>query len=474
MARKSGEISVFLSLILVCILSLFLGLLESARTTGARLYLEMASDSAMASVLSQYNRNLWDMYHLLFLEAESDGAVEESFASYLGFYLNQENLYPMKIKEVNVADKANMMDEGGWRLEQEILSYMNYCFPEVVADLPGLAAEVESQLEDFEAAEAVFDEGLPDISETVTEAEAEIDAGIEIDFEKIDILEQLKEFLQGDVLDLVLGGGVEISKNSVNLRGIPSDSISAKIRYDAITGGDAKAGNILDQYLIHEYCLLNFDSFRERCERTLASGNQVLHYEQEYLLWGNDSDRDNLKETVEKLLTIRGAMNLLFLLQSPEHQAEVEGFTLAISGGFAPLQVVLSALIFSLWAFGEAVWDVKLLMQGDSVAFWKTSMEWKLNMEELMNFQFLEQPQSTNRDGNDYKDYMRILFFLTDRAERNYRMMDVIQWNVQTVQENFLIEDCIASVNIRVAVTERHLFFGKNEYVRSAEAVGAY
>ena len=37
--KKRGEITVFLSLTLVCILSLFMGLLQSARTAGARLYL---------------------------------------------------------------------------------------------------------------------------------------------------------------------------------------------------------------------------------------------------------------------------------------------------------------------------------------------------------------------------------------------------------------------------------------------------
>lgn len=50
--KKRGEITVFLSLTLVCILSLFMGLLESARTAGARLYLTMAANSAMASVMS--------------------------------------------------------------------------------------------------------------------------------------------------------------------------------------------------------------------------------------------------------------------------------------------------------------------------------------------------------------------------------------------------------------------------------------
>ena len=45
--KKRGEITVFLSLTLVCILSLFMGLQESARTAGARLYLTMASSHGL-------------------------------------------------------------------------------------------------------------------------------------------------------------------------------------------------------------------------------------------------------------------------------------------------------------------------------------------------------------------------------------------------------------------------------------------
>ena len=57
--------------------TLMLGLLESARTAGARLYLRMASDSAVSSVMSYYNRNLWDRYQLLFLEYDSEAAIQE-------------------------------------------------------------------------------------------------------------------------------------------------------------------------------------------------------------------------------------------------------------------------------------------------------------------------------------------------------------------------------------------------------------
>ena len=127
--KKRGEITVFLSLTLVCILSLFMGLLESARTAGARLYLTMAANSAMASVMSQYNRNLWDMYHLLFLEYESPEAIGRSFDMYLDFYL--ENLYPMKRKSREVTAILNMQDHAGKPLEDGILSYVRYRLPDI-------------------------------------------------------------------------------------------------------------------------------------------------------------------------------------------------------------------------------------------------------------------------------------------------------------------------------------------------------
>lgn len=39
--------------------------------------------------------------------------------------------------------------------------------------------------------------------------------------------------------------------------------------------------------------------------------------------------------------------------------------------------------------------------------------------------------------GSGYEDYIRILLFLEDKAVRNYRMMDVIQWNVRKNRRTF-------------------------------------
>ena len=143
MQRLRGEITVFLSLILVCVFSLMMGLLESARTAGARLYLQMAADSALFSVMSQYNRNLWDRYRLLFLEYEAEEDLLASFEQYLGFYLEQDQFYPARLEAAEITELVKAGDAGGAFLEQEILSYIQYRLPEVAGDLAGIAKEAE-------------------------------------------------------------------------------------------------------------------------------------------------------------------------------------------------------------------------------------------------------------------------------------------------------------------------------------------
>ena len=81
--RVSGHVTVFISMVMMCIFALFCVLVESARTAGARWYLETASGSVMDSVFSQYHRQLWDTYRLLFAEYEDEEELEKDFEKYV-------------------------------------------------------------------------------------------------------------------------------------------------------------------------------------------------------------------------------------------------------------------------------------------------------------------------------------------------------------------------------------------------------
>lgn len=570
--KKRGEITVFLSLTLVCILSLFMGLLESARTAGARLYLTMAANSAMASVMSQYNRNLWDMYHLLFLEYESPEAIGRSFDTYLDFYLEQENLYPMKRKSREVTAILNMQDHAGKPLEDGILSYVRYRLPDIAGDLSGVSEsardasragdfrtvfkvcrqagrhtrrlekarrEVEALSEDSRSARGEERrEGMePQASETMDmelaayqsveeaarefqgrcqemkdqlEAEAvrleEISELLEeggdgeheengeedetgpdwdqiqelmdmvqipeaavqepVDQEKSSALDRLEEMLSGDLLKLVIPKGVKLSEKRVRAgQNGPSKEQSEE---------KTESNGLAAQLLVNEYILLYFDSFLKKSESREELADQALDYEQEYLLCGKGSDRDNLAQTVEQLLMIRAAMNLLYLLNAADKKAQADGLAAAVSGGNAAAGLIVGFLILSLWALGEAVWDVRGLLDGGKTGFWKTDSTWHLSLDGLLAMEFLEGRPDMEASGSGYEDYIRILLFLEDKAVRNYRMMDVIQWNVRKKQKDFSTDACACEVEIRTEISQRHLFLMKGEYWQTVETAWAY
>lgn len=94
--REKGEVTVFLAMILVMIMTLLLVMAESARTAGQRLYLRVASNSAMESLMAQYHRSLWNEYRILGLETDSKGLLEEEFKGFLEPYMKAKNWYPLK------------------------------------------------------------------------------------------------------------------------------------------------------------------------------------------------------------------------------------------------------------------------------------------------------------------------------------------------------------------------------------------
>ena len=101
----SGQVTVFLSLILICVCGLICGLLESARTAGARCYLQTAAGSSMDSLFSQYHRKLWEEYRIFGLEHFEQETAAEEFSGFLQPYLEQENWYPFSIENCQVKDR---------------------------------------------------------------------------------------------------------------------------------------------------------------------------------------------------------------------------------------------------------------------------------------------------------------------------------------------------------------------------------
>ena len=93
--RRDGQITVFLSMCLVCVAALICVMLESARLAGSRYYFQVAVNGGLDTLFSRYHRRLWEEYRILALEYGSSEELEKDLETYVSPYLETENWYPM-------------------------------------------------------------------------------------------------------------------------------------------------------------------------------------------------------------------------------------------------------------------------------------------------------------------------------------------------------------------------------------------
>jgi len=99
----------------------------------------------------------------------------------------------------------------------------------------------------------------------------------------------------------------------------------------------------------------------------------------------------------------------------------IAGATYGIGG---PLY---AALIMTAWASGEALIDINRLKKGESVPLIKKSDDWRLSIEGLSSKNEKENSEILDFD---YKEYLRLLLYLTPQKIKLLRIQDLIEINM--------------------------------------------
>lgn len=181
----------------------------------------------------------------------------------------------------------------------------------------------------------------------------------------------------------------------------------------------------------------------------------TLSYEMEYILEGKESDQQNLEVVVKKLLLMRSGANYLYLLTDAGKQAEAE--TLAVSLSTAIALPVLTGLvkqaILVAWAFGEAVMDIRALLDGKRVALIKTHDTWQLQLSGLLKLGTAEdQKEGMDAEGGlRYKEYLMFLFFLKSEQVCTMRALDLIEMEMKKKpgEETFQVDHCVTKLQVK-------------------------
>lgn len=120
----TGQITVFLSLILVLLVSVLCGILETARSHVLKFQMEIAMDSAMESVTAEYSTELFRRFGLLY--CYDDGNMAGRIQNYLDRYGECGNWTPFTADSVQVTARICAADDGGAVFIQSAADYMRY------------------------------------------------------------------------------------------------------------------------------------------------------------------------------------------------------------------------------------------------------------------------------------------------------------------------------------------------------------
>jgi hypothetical protein len=456
-SQADASITVYLALTFTIMLSLLLLIVEGARENAIKMKLECAVDLSLQSVFAEYNRQLLEQYELFFIDTSygqkeaSPHRIEEHFKSYLddNFEVSQtlgieKDLMGLQTDSVQITDYSLASDEDGVLIKRQAVSYMK--------NLYGL-----SYLDDLQRQLTVIDEnGLVtrDITSERLANQSAID-NFEIPPKQIseDEWEEVELHNPADgvnaargILTLVLDGEKELSASGVNL----SDYISSRTPNTGSGLAGREGLQTADGQIFNEYLIKKCGSY------TNPKETGALQYQLEYILMGKNSDIENLKAVVNRLLLLRETANAVYLFSDGAKMAEAEAMALAVTSAIAMpelAELVKISLIFA-WAYAESVYDVRMLLQGGKIPILKTSETWHYSISAMLDFAADTEVNIENSTGIAYEDYLRIFLAMEDDLLKTNRSMDIIEMDIRKCEGNtyFRLDTCIDYIQVEASV----------------------
>ena len=488
--------TVFLALLLSVFLGLTGILLDFARAQAVSAQTQAAVSAAAESVFAGYHAPLFARYQLLGRQLPEDGlpGLSRETASYMDAWAGggrRLNLTAFRTESAEWSDLVYLTDGGGTIFREMAARSMRAAGVSILAsfwqDHLGLSdsgtmdalrehadgvkpgqlfpnyKELKERIAAAEQAEKEAEERAEEEARKAEEArQAALAAGQEpppavpapkpTEEERqaardrkrgrkfLDLLDTLRRLLTRGVLAVTLPEGKKVS-------GARIPSVSLRFR----EGGGGSAGSVI---LFREYLMRNMDCFTSESDKSPL-------YELEYLIAGRKTDRANLESAASRLFGIRLGLNLLTLSRAPEKQAVTQEAALLAVGwtGQPALVEVVSALLTTAWAAAESLADVRVLLSGGRVVLVKTDADWQLSLEEAgKGWKYAEGASPTDERGLSYEDYLRICLYLSSLSSQTRRAMEVVQWNVQTIDRNFRLDDCFVEGTLCAETAGRVLF----------------
>lgn len=418
---KHGEITVFVSLMLAVLLFFFQAVFTSARYAMLRSRMEEALELAEYSVLSEYHRELLELYGLFYLDLSYGGGAEDTD------YLNQRltefidaNISSGEALALETWDYARATDDRGTGYYEQAVAYMKQKTGASLLQRLKSYEEYGNQASGNEASYAQADarenQNLEELKKRREEEEEKSTP---------DPVSNTNSLKQTSILNLVVKDPERLSGKKAELSTAPS----ARFLLSGAGPRGRNTANAANDVFFLAYLLEHFPDAAEYLAEEKESG-AWLDYQLEYLIAGKDSDIANLESVCGRLLAIREGMNYVYLLSDSAKVAECAALAAALVGAtmIPGLVEAMKHVLLLAWAFAESLLDVRMLLNGKRTAFRKDSSTWKLSLSGALELSSLSEfDEQEDPGGLLYQDYLGILLTLTGRESKMMRSLDAIE-----------------------------------------------
>ena len=251
---------------------------------------------------------------------------------------------------------------------------------------------------------------------------------------------------------LCLPASAAVPAGSLSLTELPSAQLAAA------EPGASRSDE--DDCLFAHYAASFFPCYLTQTKEAAQAG---LSLQLEYLSAGKETDRENFSAVCSRLFADQESLRLLALLSNPAacQAAEHAADSLCTAAASPRLRALLRFLLLYAVAAYDSLTDLSLLLAGQKAPLFLLTPVPRISADRLLQGGGFQPPASAlseSGEGLSYREALLFFYLQTSRAERNYRMLDLMETALSNGQTPFRITHCLVSLRAELRCNASHLF----------------
>ncbi|MGN0436304.1 MAG: DUF5702 domain-containing protein, partial [Wujia sp.] len=165
------------------------------------------------------------------------------------------------------------------------------------------------------------------------------------------------------------------------------------------------------------------------------------------------NDWSNISNVVKDIIEIRLPVNYAYLITDKARMSEIMGISVPLAEVSKLPERVIRYLIAGCWSYIEAIAEVRSLLHGNRLSFFKNDENWITDIYDIR--ESIYDGGKDDDNGLCYEDYLMIL--MSTRMDLvYYRMLDLMELNARQSDESFRGVNAATALVADIAVTYKN------------------